>query len=67
MKTMTRNQRKRKLKQQRWMGIAMLIISVLIFAMACTGSTTESHDATAMLITLPLGIWLICTKEIIIM
>ena len=45
----------------------MLIISAIIFALAVTGTTTESHDATAMLITLPLGIWLICTKEIIIM
>lgn len=64
---MTRNQRKRKLKQQRWIGVAMLIISAIIFAVACTGTTTENHDATAMLLTLPLGIWLICTKEIIIM
>ena len=64
---MTRNQRKRKLKQQRWIGLVMLIISAIIFALAVTGTTTESHDATAMLITLPLGIWLICTKEIIIM
>lgn len=64
---MTRNQRKRKLKQQRWIGLVMLIISVCIFVLAVTGTTTESHDATAMLITLPLGIWLICTKEVIIM
>ena len=64
---MTRNQRKRKLKQQKWIGLAMLIISFANFALALTGTTTESRDATAMLITLPLGIWLICTKEIIIM
>lgn len=64
---MTRNQRKLKLRQQRLFGLAMLIISAVIFAVAVNGSTTESHDATAMLVTLPLGIWLTCTKDIIIM
>lgn len=64
---MTRNQRKRKLKQQRLMGVVMIIISAIIFILACTGTTTENRDATAALITLPMGIWFICTKEIIIM
>jgi len=64
---MTRNQRKRKLQQQRLLGVVMLIISIIIFAVACSGTTTESRDATAMLLTLPFGVYLIYTKEIIIM
>lgn len=64
---MTRNQRKRKLKQQRLLGVAMLILSAIILVMAVTGTAKGDNDATAMLVTLPFGIFLICTKEIIIM
>lgn len=46
--------------KQKMMGIAMIILSILI-PIVCDG------DATASLITLPLGLFILFTKEKVIM
>ena len=63
---MTKKEYKRKLGTQRFFGLLMLIATVIIIAIAMTGSTTETKDATAILFTGPLGLFLLSTKEIII-
>ena len=57
MKTST----KRKLIQQKLMGLAMIAASVVLII------ATNGNDATFALITVPLGLWLIFTREIIIL
>ena len=64
---MTKREYKQKRKTQIMFGLFFLAISALIVIIACTGSTTETKDATAVLLTAPLGLYLIGTKHIIIM
>lgn len=58
---------KKKLGIQRRLGLLMLIITAIIIIIACTGSATETRDATAALFTAPIGALLMFTKEIIIL
>lgn len=51
------------LRKQRCMGAALVVISVLVLALAAMGRTPEERDATAAVLLLPLGIWMLCTKE----
>lgn len=64
---MTKREYKRKRKTQIMFGLFFLAISALIMIVANTGSTMETKDATAALLTTPLGLYLIGTKHIIIM
>ena len=54
------------MRKQRLMGLVMVAISVAILALASTGKTPENRDATAVLITLPLGMYALVTKEYIL-
>jgi len=66
-KSKTRNQlRRKKFIQQKLMGLALLVMTALIIWIASTGATIEERDATAALLTAPLGIYLLFTKEIAI-
>ena len=58
---------KKKLGIQRRLGALMLIITIIIIVVACTGCTAETCDATAALFTAPLGLFMLLTKNIIIM
>ena len=62
-KSRTRNEkRRRKLLEQRLMGVAMLIVSALFLWMVWgTG-----EDAGALLVIVPLGLLLLFRKEIMI-
>jgi hypothetical protein len=62
-KSRTRNEkRRRKLLEQRLMGVAMLIVSALFLWMVWgTG-----EDAGALLVIVPLGLLLLFSKEIMI-
>lgn len=51
------------LRKQRRMGAVLVVISVVILVLASMGTTPEEQDATAVLFLLPLGIWMLCTKE----
>lgn len=51
------------MKQQRIAGVALVLISILIVLMAAQGTTPEEKDITAVLVTLPLGLYMIFTKS----
>ena len=62
-KSRTRNEkRRRKLLEQRLMGVAMLIVSAL-FTLMVWGT---GEDAGALLVIVPLGLLLLFSKEIMI-
>jgi len=62
-KSRTRNEkRRRKLLEQRLMGVAMLIVSTL-FTWMVWGT---GEDAGALLVIVPLGLLLLFSKEIMI-
>lgn len=66
---MTRNERRRyrrKLREQRLIGLAVLVCCAAMFWLCSTGRTLGDRDATAVLLLVPLGLWMLVTKEIII-
>ena len=58
--------KKRLHATQRALGAGLLLVSVLMLCMAYHGETPIDHDCTAVLLTLPLALYLIFAKEIII-
>lgn len=58
---------KHKLRKQKFIGAMILVITTFIIAIACAGTTMETKDATAVLLTLPLGLYLMFTKHIVIL
>lgn len=67
MASYTRNQLRRKMMmQQRFLGLAMILISGLIYWLASTGTTPVDQDCTAIFFTLPLGLWLLFSRKILI-
>lgn len=66
-KSYTRGQlRRRKLIQQRLMGLAMVAISIFIVVMACHAKTPEDSDCTAVFLTAPLGLYMLFSRKVII-
>lgn len=63
---MSKKEERQAIVKQRWMGIALLVISVLIIIVASTGTTVIDRDAGACMLTIPLGLYALCTKNIII-
>lgn len=62
-----RNQRRRNaFLKQKLMGIAMLFISAGVIWLASTGATVEERDCTAVLLTIPAGVYLLFTRHIVI-
>lgn len=55
-----------KMRKQRLMGLALVVISGILLALASTGTTPEDQDATAILMTLPLGLYMIFGKTYIL-
>lgn len=55
-----------KMRKQRLMGLALVVISGMLLALASTGTTPEEQDATAVLLTLPLGLYMIFTKTYVL-
>ncbi|OUN25959.1 hypothetical protein B5G37_01655 [Pseudoflavonifractor sp. An85] len=53
--------------QQRAMGLCLLAISSLMLWLASSGTTPEQRDATALLFTIPLGLYLLTTKHHVIL
>lgn len=47
-------------------GIAMLLISAGVIWLASTGATVEERDCTAVLLTIPAGVYLLFTRHIVI-
>ena len=55
-----------KMTKQRLMGLALVVTSVLLLVLASTGETLEERDATAVLIILPLGMYMMVTKNYVL-
>lgn len=52
--------------EQKFMGIALLVICAILLVFCSTGKMVEDHDATAVVLLAPLGLYMIFTKEIVI-
>lgn len=66
---MTRNERRRyrrKMVEQRAMGLMMLACCVLVLWLCSMGTTPEDQDATAVVLLAPLALWMLFTKQIVI-
>lgn len=66
-KSLTRNQRRRKVVEQKLMGIALIAICALMFWLASTGVTPEEKDCTAVLLIAPIGLYMLFSKQIVIL
>lgn len=55
-----------KMTKQRLMGLTLVVISVLMLLLASTGETPEDRDATAVLLTFPLGVYMMVTKQYVL-
>lgn len=51
---------------QRAGGILFILISIIVLKMASTGTTVVDRDATAIFLTLPLGLWWTFAKKVVI-
>lgn len=51
------------MKQQRIVGVVIMLLSVFIVILALFGSTPEERDITLALFLFPLGVYLIFTKS----
>ena len=51
-----------KMREQRLMGLVMVILSGWLLAWAFAGQTPEERDVTAVLLTLPLGLYMVYTE-----
>lgn len=59
---MTRNERRyyrKKIIEQRLMGLGVLACCALVLWMCSTGVTVEDRDGTAVVLLAPLGLWLL--------
>ena len=57
-----------KMRKQRLMGASLLAVSVLLLALIIgAGSAPEDRDATAVLLTAPLGVYLTVTPHYILL
>ena len=52
-----------KMRKQRLMGVWLLAISWLVLLLACTGESPEDQDATAALLVLPLGLYMVYSDD----
>lgn len=66
-KSLTRNQRRRKVVEQKLMGIALIAICALMFWLASTGVIPEEKDCTAVLLIAPIGFYMLFSKQIVIL
>lgn len=57
---------RKKLIMQKVMGLVLLLICGVVIMMATTGANPEDKDVTPILILVPLGLYLVFTKRVII-
>ena len=55
-----------KMREQRWLGLVMVVISWLLLTIAAGGETLEERDATAVLLTLPLGLYMMFGETLVL-
>lgn len=61
---MARNQR--KMIKQKLMGLGVLACCALALWLCSTGVTLEDRDATAVVLLVPLGLYIVFSREIVI-
>lgn len=67
MASYTRNQlRRRMMIRQRFVGLGLILISGFILWFASTGTNPVDQDCTVIFFTLPLGLWLLFSRKILI-
>lgn len=54
------------MRKQRLIGALLVIISGIVVAVASGGVTPEDRDATVILLTLPMGFYMIFTKDYVL-
>lgn len=52
-----------RLAKQRLLGLLMVVLSVGMVLLASLGETPEERDATVVVITLPMGLYVMITKD----
>lgn len=57
---------RKKLIMQKIMGLVLLLICGVVIMMASTGANSADKDVTPILILVPLGLYLVFTKHVII-
>lgn len=55
-----------KMRKQRLMGVLLVAISWAMLLIAGTGQTVEDQDASAAMLTLPLGLYMIYTETYVL-
>lgn len=52
-----------KMREQRLLGALLVVVSGIMLAIALSGTTVEERDATAVLLTLPLGLYMMFSSK----
>lgn len=52
--------------EQKILGVLMLVLSLVIWRLCSLGTTPADQDGTILLLTVPMGIWMLFSKKIII-
>lgn len=55
-----------KMREQRLMGLVMVILSGVLLAWAFAGRTPEERDVTAVLLTLPMGLYMVYSDTFVL-
>ena len=62
----TREEKKRALRLQRRMGLALLVVCAVLLALAWTAPAFEDTDGTPVILLFPLALWLLLSREVVI-
>ena len=54
------------MRKQRLIGLGLVGLSWVLLALILAGETPEERDATLILLTLPLGVYMLFTEEYIL-
>ena len=56
----------KKMLEQKLMGIGMILVSLVVIYMAATAIVPGDSDATAAVIFLPIGLYLMLSRKVVI-
>ena len=62
----TRQQMRQARRRQRFYGVLLILIALLVLVMAALGSTPQERDATPSLLLGPLGLYLCFSRSLVI-
>lgn len=49
---------------QKFIGISLVLVSIFLLLFAASGKSVEDMDITAIVFLIPIGIYLLMTKEV---